>query len=70
MDHAEPASHIPDLLTLHDDNAVTVWDVRAIEEQDEDFRNKCAATRDACAAVGWRYEAFRRLPAGPSDHAS
>ena len=57
----EPVGHVPDLLTLHDDNAVTVWDVRAIEEQDADFRNKSAVTRDACAIVGWRYEVFTGL---------
>jgi hypothetical protein len=57
----ELVSHIPDLLALHDDNAVTVWDVRALEEQDEDFRNKSALTRDACSAVGWRYEVFTGL---------
>src|ERR1700687_2780293 len=57
----EPVSHIPDLLTLRDDNAVTVWDVRAIEEQDDDFRNKSTVTRDACAIVGWRYEVFTGL---------
>jgi hypothetical protein len=57
----EPVSHIPDLLTLHDDNAVTVWDVRALEEQDDDFRNKSTVTRDACAVVGWRYEVFTGL---------
>ena len=57
----ERVSHIPDLLTLHDDNAVTVWDVRALEEQDDDFRNKSVVTRDACAIVGWRYEVFTGL---------
>lgn len=54
----EPVSHIPDLLTLDDDNIVTVWDVRALEEQDDDFRNKSAVTRDECAIVGWCYEVF------------
>lgn len=57
----EPVSHIPDLLTLHDDNAVTVWDVRALEDQDEDFKIKSAVTRDACTAVGWHYEVFTGL---------
>jgi hypothetical protein len=57
----EPVSHTPDLLTLHDDNAVTVWDVRALEEQDDDFRKKSSLTRDACSAVGWRYELFTGL---------
>jgi hypothetical protein len=57
----EPVRHIPDLVTLHDDDAVTVWDVRALDEQDDDFRNKSAVTRDACAVVGWRYEVFTGL---------
>ncbi|MCU1694266.1 MAG: hypothetical protein JWR34_329 [Mycobacterium sp.] len=56
-----PVSHIPDLLTVHDDDSVTVWDVRALEEQDDDFRNKSAVSRDACALVGWRYEVFDGL---------
>jgi hypothetical protein len=57
----EAASHTPDLLTVHDDSAVTVWDVRAREEQDDDFRTKSAVTRDGCAAVGWHYEVFTGL---------
>jgi hypothetical protein len=57
----EPGRHTPDLLTLHADGAVTVWDVRAVEEQDDDFRTKSAVAREACSAVGWRYEAFTGL---------
>lgn len=57
----DPLSHTPDLLTLHQNNTVTVWDVRALEEQDADFRNKSAVTRDACAAVRWHYEVFTGL---------
>jgi len=52
------ADHIPDLLTVHRDTRVTVWDVRADDEQDADFAYKSGITRDACAAVGWRYEVF------------
>jgi hypothetical protein len=57
----EPASHIPDLLTVCVDGAVTAWDVRALEEQDDDFRTKSAVTRCACAVVGWHYEVFTGL---------
>jgi hypothetical protein len=57
----DPLSHTPDLLTLHRNNTVTVWDVRALEEQDADFTNKSAVTRDACAAVRWHYEVFTGL---------
>lgn len=57
----EPGRHTPDLLTSHDDGAVTVWDVRAVDEQDDDFRRKSAVTRKACSAVDWRYEVFTGL---------
>lgn len=52
------AEHTPDLLTVRSDGEVTVWDVRALEQQDDDFTVKSDITRDACAAVGWRYEVF------------
>ena len=52
------AEHTPDLLTVRSDGEVTVWDVREPEEQDDDFAGKSDITRDACAAVGWRYEVF------------
>jgi hypothetical protein len=51
-------SHIPDLLSVRRNGEVTVWDVRAFEEQDEDFGCKSSVTREACMAVGWRYEVF------------
>jgi hypothetical protein len=57
----EHRAHTPDLLALHDDGAVTVWDVRAVEEQDDDFRHKSTVTRESCSAVGWRYEVFTGL---------
>jgi hypothetical protein len=57
----EIASHTPDLLTVQTDGAVTVWDVRAVEEQDNEFGTKSAITRDACQVVGWRYEVFTGL---------
>ena len=52
------AKHTPDLLTVRSDGEITVWDVRAPEEQDDDFTYKSDITRDACAAVGWRYNVF------------
>jgi hypothetical protein len=50
----EPVSHVPDLLTQHTDGVVTVWDVRSLEQQDDDFRAKSFVTRRACERVGWR----------------
>lgn len=55
------AHHFPDLLTLHGDGGVTMWDVRAEEEQDEEFQTKSAITREACMSVGWRYQVFSGL---------
>jgi len=40
---------------------VTVWDVRALEEQDNDFRIKSTVTRSACAVAGWHYQVFTGL---------
>ncbi|TQR84344.1 TnsA-like heteromeric transposase endonuclease subunit [Mycobacterium hodleri] len=54
-------SHVPDLLTVHDDGTATVWDVRALDRHDEDFTTKSAITRDACLAIGWRYAVFTGL---------
>lgn len=54
----ELVGHFPDLLTQHMDGAVTVWDVRSLEQQDDDFRAKSAVTRRACERVGWRYTVF------------
>jgi hypothetical protein len=59
------AGHTPDLLTLQKDGSVTVWDVRPEEEQDSDFQCAAAATRQACAMVGWDYEVFSGL--GPTE---
>jgi hypothetical protein len=53
-----PGRHTPDLLTISGDGGVTVWDVRAPEKQDDDFRTQRDITHGACAAVGWRYEVF------------
>ena len=58
---AGPASHVPDLLTIDHAGVVTVWDVRAVDEQDDDFRVRGRITRDGCAIAGWRYEVFSGL---------
>jgi hypothetical protein len=52
--------HFPDLLTVHD-FGVTVWDARAVEEQNEDFLAASAHTREACLSVGWSYHVFSGL---------
>ena len=57
----EPAGHYPDLLTLCADGSTTVWDVRATEDQDDDFWTTVAVTRKACELVGWRCEVFSGL---------
>lgn len=54
----EPVTHFPDLLTLHLDGSVTVWDARPPEKQDDDFQAKSIVTRRACERVGWRYRVF------------
>jgi len=54
--------HTPDLLSLDADGAVTVWDVRPREKQDEEFVLVSELTRAACADVGWRYEVFSEIP--------
>lgn len=55
---SETGSHTPDLLTTRADGVPTVWDVRPPEEQDQDFCEKSAITRQACTLVGWHYEVF------------
>ena len=46
---SEPGSHTPDLLTVHAGAAPTVWDVRALDKQDQQFETKSALTRRVCA---------------------
>lgn len=53
--------HTPDLLSIDERGSATVWDVRAPEDQDDDFASKSAITRHACAAVGWDYQVFTGL---------
>lgn len=55
---SEPGNHTPDLLSVHADDAPTVWDVRAIDQQDQHFDVRSAMTREACTLVGWSYEIF------------
>lgn len=51
-------THTPDILSLHSDGAPTVWDVRAPDQQDDDFLAESAVLRQACPLVRWRYELF------------
>lgn len=53
--------HTPDLLSVDASGVATVWDVRAHEEQDEDFLRTSHLTKAACTTVGWRYEVFAAL---------
>jgi len=55
------SSHTPDLLSVTEVGAVTVWDVRAVERQNNDFRSKSGITRQECRAVGWAYRIFEGL---------
>jgi len=60
-DGTRPGFHTPDLLTLHVDGSVIVWDAKALVDQDSKFQAAVAATTEACAAVGWGYEVFSGL---------
>ncbi|WP_235682760.1 TnsA-like heteromeric transposase endonuclease subunit [Mycolicibacterium alvei] len=53
--------HTPDLLTVHVDGRVTVWDARGADDQGSRFRVKAAITANECEAVGWRYQIFDGL---------
>jgi hypothetical protein len=61
----EPAAHTPDLLALFADGSVTVWDAKAVDEQDDDYWMKATVTRKACELAGWRYQVFSGL--GPTE---
>jgi hypothetical protein len=50
--------HTPDLLSVHEDGTVRLWDVRPARRQDEDFRLQVRLTAEACAEVGWSHEVF------------
>jgi hypothetical protein len=53
--------HIPDLLTADGDGEVTIWDAKAEDRIDDEFRSVVERTRRACHDVGWRYELFTGL---------
>lgn len=53
--------HTPDLLALHREGSVTVWDARATLKQDDGFLVKSEITKHACGQIGWRYEIFPGL---------
>ena len=53
--------HTPDLLSVDSHGIVTIWDVRAIRRQDDDFKIKADLTGRACRDLGWRYEVFAGL---------
>lgn len=54
----ELKQHTPDFISVDSSDAVTVWDARGTEEQNEDFATKSAVTRAGCLSVGWLYEVF------------
>lgn len=53
--------HTPDLLSMDNSGAVTVWNVRPAAKQDEEFIADSDRTREACTEVGWGYEVFAGL---------
>lgn len=54
-------AHTPDLLAVDRTGAVSVWDVRPIDQQDEDFWKSVSVARRACHAVGWQHQVFSGL---------
>lgn len=50
--------HTPDLLVLGPERAVTIWDVRPVEKQDEKFAENRDLTEAACLEVGWGYRVY------------
>ncbi len=54
--------HTPDLLVLERDGAVTIWDVRPPEKQDEKFNLVRDLTKAACEQVGWAYRVYGGAP--------
>ncbi len=50
--------HTPDLLVLGREGAVTIWDVRPVERQDEKFVESRDLTEAACDEVGWGYRVY------------
>ncbi len=54
--------HTPDLLSVDNAGAVTLWDARSSERRSEDFDLIVERTLRACADVGWHHEVFEGLP--------
>lgn len=56
--------HVPDLLAVDRDCAVTVWDVKTVTAADSaNFDTVRRVTEQACASAGWKYEVFSGLSA-------
>ncbi len=51
-------SHTPDLLSIDATGAVTVWDARPTDRQDEKFKAATKAAAAACEEVEWGYRVF------------
>lgn len=54
--------HTPDLLSLHVDGSVTLWDARPRGRHDDSFLLKAELTAEACRRAGWRHAVFEGLP--------
>lgn len=52
---------MPDLLSVDDSGAVTLWNARPEHKMDEQFMAQVAMVETACATVGWRHEVFAGL---------
>ena len=58
IDNHASRTHVPDLLSITKDEAVTVWDARPPEKQDEKFKRQVVVSTQACKRFGWRYCVF------------
>ncbi|MCG7323659.1 TnsA-like heteromeric transposase endonuclease subunit [Arsenicicoccus bolidensis] len=58
---SDKVRHTPDLLSVDVRGAVTLWDARSKERQDDDFWLKARRTAKECERVGWGYEVFEGL---------
>jgi len=54
-------SHTPDVLSCKAGGAITLWDVRPADKQDEKFLAAADVTKRACARAGWAYRIFTGL---------
>lgn len=57
-DSGRSRSHVPDLLELHTDGSVVLWDARPQDRRDGRFEEAVRATSSACASVGWSHKVF------------